>query len=84
MSIEETRRKIQELLHAKQALEGKITEASRAILPVLLDAGRVNSAKALQELLFEYDAKHQELTDFIMRDPIAAMDAMIKGMGGKP
>jgi hypothetical protein len=45
-------------------LVDKIALAARAVVPVLLDAQRVNSARELQELLFELDALDQELAEF--------------------
>lgn len=71
MTIQETQSKM---------LEGKIVAAARAVVPVLLDAGRTNSAKALQELLFEHDARQQEFAAFIDSDPRLAMEAILRGL----
>jgi hypothetical protein len=73
----ETMAKIRDFAASKSMLERKIAEAARAIVPVLLDAGRVNSAKELQELFFQYDAKAQEMTDLFKADPSAAIGAVM-------
>ncbi len=83
MSPDETVRKIDGHMRAKHMLHEKIAAAARAVLPVLLDAGRVNSAKELQELLFEMDAKDQEMVDFIAADPVGTMGALMRSMLNK-
>lgn len=80
MTIQETQSKMREFAREKQALEEKIVDAARAVVPVLLDAGRTNSAKALQELLFEHDARRQEFAAFIDSDPRLAMEAILRGL----
>jgi hypothetical protein len=45
---------------------------------VLLDAGRTNSAKALQELLFEFDANEEGARELIMSDPFAMLDELTR------
>lgn len=59
---------------ARVALLDRIANAALAVVPVLLDAGRVNSAKELQELLFQLEALQQE-NDSLMK---ANMDAVFE------
>lgn len=47
------------------ALHKKIVDAARPLIPVLLDAGRTNSAKELDALFFELDAFNQEMHAFV-------------------
>ena len=74
-------KKLDGLMLRKQVLAEKIVEASRPIIPVLLDAGRANSAKALQELLFEFDAIAQEATDIINADPRTVLAELLRRRG---
>lgn len=57
-------------------IHARVASASRSIVPVLLDAGRAHSAKPLQELLFELDAKEQEMVEFT-KENFAALLATI-------
>jgi hypothetical protein len=55
------------------ALKNKIVVAARAVVPVLLDAGRVNSAKELQKLLFQIDAGADEMSKLLTDNPDALL-----------
>ena len=61
-------------------LQTKVVEEARRIVPVLLDAGRAHSAKALQELLFEIDALNQEMDAAIREDPAAASRVFVNAL----
>jgi hypothetical protein len=61
---------------ACHAIEAKIVAAARAIVPVLLDAGRVNSAKELQELFFQLDVEEEQTRDLIAGNTGAALAAI--------
>lgn len=56
----------------------RIVKAARPLIPVLLDAGRGNSAKELQELFFELDAIEEETLSYIKSDPTRAFTALIE------
>ena len=75
---------IDALWSRKTKLAEKIVDAARPIVPVLLDAGRANSAKALQELLFEFDAIEQEATQIVERNISPEfLQLMLRTRGGK-
>ncbi len=83
MTEPEMRAATNKLLIAKQNILEKIALEARAVIPVLLDAGRTNSAKALQELLFEYDAKEQEFHELVMKDPAAMLRSILSDVRGR-
>ncbi len=76
MTNEETTRAIDQFLTRRQALSRKVETAARAVVPVLLDAERKNSAAELQQLLFEIDALDQEISNFVEKDPQGALEAI--------
>jgi hypothetical protein len=67
-----------ELVRSKAQINERIVQATRPIIPVLLDAGRAHSAEVLQALYFELDAKDQELQAFVLEN----MDNILKSMRG--
>lgn len=75
-------KKLDGLMTKTLLLHRRITEATRPLIPVLLDAGRTNSAKPLQELFFELDATEQETASLIASDPTLALLTMF-GRGKK-
>ncbi len=84
MTVEATIKALGSLRDHHEKLEKKIADAARVVIPVLLDAGRANSAKQLQELFFEYDALDQEMNEFVERnamDVLAALQSTIKKDG---
>jgi hypothetical protein len=50
-------------------LEHEMAEFSRSLAPVLRDAGRMHSAAALEELLFQLDAAHGEMKQYAADHP---------------
>lgn len=84
MTTEEARAKMKALATERSGLVDRIEKAARAVVPVLLDAGRTHSAKELQELFFQLDVSHQALTDFITANPREALEVVIGGMGRDP
>lgn len=70
--------RIDALMNRRQILLQKIETAARAVVPVLLDADRKNSAAELQQLFFEIDALQQEVHAFVAEDPRSALDALIR------
>lgn len=80
LTTDEAYKEIGKLIGKRAALEKKIADAARTVVPVLLDAGRTHSAKPLQELFFELDALDQEMKEFVERDPSAAMAAIVRGI----
>lgn len=84
MTTDEAIKQIDKLMSARGKLADKIVAASRAVVPVLLDAGRSNSAKELQELFFQYDALEQELAQFIGENPDASLAALVHTIRRKP
>ncbi len=83
MTPEEILRQIDATSARVNALHRKIADAARAIVPVLLDAQRANSAKELQELFFELDALEQSLAKIFETDKEAALAALALAMGRK-
>jgi hypothetical protein len=78
LTPEEVGKKIDGLI-AKRTVElSKIATAARAVVPVLLDAGRTNSAKELQELFFQFDAIEQELHDVAMNNTSAMVSEFLR------
>lgn len=77
MTQDEAKAEMRRLSTKRNALVGRIAEAARAVVPVLLDAGRNNSAKNLQELFFELEVCDQGMSDFVKSDPKAAMDGLL-------
>ena len=69
MTESEIKAATDKFLNSRRGVLEKIAIEARAVIPVLLDAGRTNSAKALQELLFQYDAAEQEFSDLMNKDP---------------
>ncbi len=57
----------------------KIVNYSRGLVPVLQDAGQINSAKELERLLFEFDAVTQEAIDFAKDNLESILEGLIKG-----
>ena len=64
-------------------LQKKIVTAARAVIPVLLDAQRSNSAKELQELFFELDALNDGLMKSLDENPAATVEAFVRKMREK-
>ncbi len=82
MTPEELNAKFLELHTQRLSIMQRIADAARPVIAVLLDAGRTNSAKELQELLFEFDAKSQEASEFLranMKDMI--LNLLSRGQG---
>lgn len=69
MTERDVREEFVKISQLKAAIEGKIAIEARNIVPILLDAQRVNSAKQLQELLFQLDAAVQQMNEFFKKDP---------------
>jgi hypothetical protein len=65
------------------AIHRRISVAARAVVPVLKDAGRTNSAAELDQLFFELDALDQEMKDFVAEDPARFVDGLIRMMEGR-
>jgi hypothetical protein len=87
MTPDEAFKAMAEITGRRGALIEKIGVEARAVVPVLLDAGRVNSAKPLQELLFEMDALEQEMTSLFTENHeavLAAMLATVRAKRGAP
>jgi hypothetical protein len=81
LTVEDSTKKIDAFMSCLHMVRMKIVTEARAVVPVLLDAQRVNSAKPLQELLFELDVIEQEMKDFVMADPRAALEALSRKLG---
>ena len=77
LSPDEVAKRFQASQDARKAIEAKVIAAARAIVPVLLDAGRVNSAKELQELFFQLDVEEERVRDLITGNTEAAFVALI-------
>jgi hypothetical protein len=60
---------IRKLLRQRERVLEKIALEAKPIIPVLLDHKLGNSAKSLQELMFELDATNQELMELLVKDP---------------
>lgn len=76
MTMEEAIREVERRLSGISTINSKIADEARVIIPVLLDSGRVNSAKPLQELFFELDSKNQELIQLIEMNPAVLLEVM--------
>ena len=72
MTKEELEKKINDFGYRRQKLTDRIRDEARPLIPVLLDSGRMNSAKSLQELFFEYDALEQEFKELAEAYPMEA------------
>jgi len=76
LNPDEVAKRVEASRVARGAIEAKVVAAARAIVPVLLDAGRVNSAKELQELFFQLDVEEEKLKDLIQGNAKAAIMAL--------
>lgn len=81
MTAKEAAERMRELAQKHHELNARIADAARAVVPVLLDAGRTNSAKALQELIFELDACDQEMHQFVRENVPVAIEALMRSLG---
>lgn len=77
MTKDEARAEMTQFSVRRSHLQSAITTAARAVIPVLLDAGRANSAKELQELFLQLDLIDRALLDFVNSDPKTAMHGLI-------
>jgi hypothetical protein len=81
MTTEEAKKRLRGHTQRSHELLAKIAVEARAVVPVLLDSGRANSAKALQELLFQMDAMEQEIKELLLSNP-EALFALLENLGG--
>jgi hypothetical protein len=61
----------------RTSLMNQIVDEARVILPVLLDAGRIHSAKKLQKLFFQMDAMDEEIASEVRENPAEALQALM-------
>lgn len=80
MTRDDVYREMKELRERDHDLKGKIVKAARPVIPVLLDAGRSNSAKELQELFFEYDAHSEAMSKFFLANGAAVIDVIAESL----
>lgn len=66
------------LLQRKNDMNGRIAAAARPMVAVLKDAGRLESAKQLDELYFEADALDQEFMKFVKANLHELLETMFK------
>ncbi len=78
MTDQEVDEFVNRVMRERMALLAKIATAAKAVVPVLLDAGKVNSAKELQEPFFLFDVNEQSLSEFIKNNPAAAIDVLMR------
>jgi hypothetical protein len=72
-----------DLIRQMQAIDSRIVDAARHVIPVLKDSGHANSARTLDELYFQRDAVFQQLTEMIAADPSILL-SMLKNSGPMP
>ncbi len=82
MTQNETAKKMKEIRDRQYGLQRKIVEAARPVIAVLLDAGRQNSAKELQQLFFELEAVEQEMHAFFLSNPEGIIEIMARLIEG--
>lgn len=78
MTTDETTRIIDTFLGKRQELLRKLEHAARAVVPVLLDADRKNSAAELQELFFQIDAADQEMAKFFSENAMLSLEVIMR------
>lgn len=78
---EEIGKLMHEFMKTRLELHEKIVAATRPVIPVLLDSGRANSARPLQELFFELDAKEQEIHNLVTENIAATLEALKAKLG---
>jgi hypothetical protein len=84
MTPDEITARFQAMNVRERGILDKIAVEARAVVPVLLDSGRANSAKPLQELLFELEAVAQERDQIIRDDPESTMTALLAQLRPRP
>jgi hypothetical protein len=78
MQQEEIDKKLRELSVRRQELLESLVAPARAAVNALKDAQRPNTAEPLNEILFQIDALHQEIMEFVKTDPINILEALFK------
>lgn len=68
MTQEEFDDHINEFVVRREILFNQLLTQARPLVETLLDAGRTNSAKPLQQTLFEFDVIDQEMRELITQN----------------
>jgi hypothetical protein len=78
--INETMRKMQEILRRRDAALNELVNPARAAVNQMRDAGMARGAGPLEEALFRYDAVEAELKAVVEEDPQKFINALLESI----
>lgn len=77
MTKQEVEAKMLLLASNKHAIEARLVAPAKAAFKAMKDAGMKATADPLGEILFEWDAAHQELLDLLSEQPALVVEVLI-------